>query len=107
MRRVLNGRQSARGRWILLAIAAVVLLNMTVSPARAAERNRRAHWVERATTGSTQKTDLVINQRAARAAASQQRALENYPKFNGAFSSRFYTDYGYPTGTHGMRMLPW
>ncbi|MFM9118191.1 MAG: hypothetical protein ACKOU6_18740 [Planctomycetota bacterium] len=107
MRRVLNGRQSARGRWILLAVAAMVLLNMTVSPTRAAERNRRAHWVERATTGSTQKTDLVINQRAARAAASQQRALENYPKFNGAFSSRFYTDYGYPTGTHGMRMLPW
>lgn len=107
MRRLLNGRPNSRRHWITLAIVAVMLLNMAVSPAGAAERNRRTHWVERATSSSTQKSELVINQRAARAAASQQRALENYPKFNGAFSSRFYTDYGYPTGTHGLRMLPW
>ena len=124
-----------RKLWCLAGMGAV-LLSMGGVSAGAAERGRRAHWVERAagnSQGSTEsagevvgsaadakQTSLVhggqkaaavdahvINQRAARTAAARQRHLENYPKFNGAFSSRFYSDYGYPTGTHGLRMLPW
>lgn len=99
-------------RLTLVLVVAIVLVRADSAWAGGRRRaraagNPSAQENPTATTGQTAEGGTVSSARQNALREQNARANAMYPKFNGGFHSRFYTEFGWPSGTYGLRGLPW